>query len=399
VVEYRKVVSCPVCGSFQHTTIKIDGENTEVILEPSLLKSRKKYICEKCNSALYSEKPYTYGGRYAIGKWLKNHRKKTVFSISIIDELHKTSGRSTDIGYASAHLTYASDRTIRMTATPYKGKASGSFPVLYRSGFRDFIEKYNHNSESDFVFDHGMMETIEKTQVEKYERSSGAHGYLRGDTKTTKREIPGVTPSIVALFLRNSIPLRLSDLSDVSMPEYKEIRVPVELDERLKDSLNKIDSLKEDVLKNQKIFAHWLGFSLYWMNNPVSEKIEFEDENDSFSFEISGIDLDDGILEKDRRLTEIIAQNVSENRGSVTYFNYVHRFPYMERIQRILKDKYNIQAEILHGSMVAPNEREKWYYDFVDRSREYGHEPVLLTSGSLSWEGLNFYELPTIICG
>ena len=392
VTKMQSVLSCPDCG-------EIICDDAGPLLTIKDLGKRKRF-CRECSGALWQQTPFKYGGRVAVADFMNKHYSGR-FNL-IIDECHYAKGSNTDMGFAVTDLISAAYKVIAMTGTLYAGKASSIFHLLYRL-FPHFRQLYAHTDVQRFIQLHGLIETL--TTVKSSKQWTSAFGYSRQNVRI--RELPGVSPGMVAMLLNNTVFLKLADMG-LEMPSYTEERYPIPLDYRLEagiEDLERIyDKAKELARLNQPgLLSQWLYASLGWMDNPVDEDLTEKDEDGEIVVKhpISGVlssndELLDEPLAKDEALLEIIESELAQGRGVGTFFAQVNRRDWMTRIQKLLQQN-GIYSEILRQNTCKPEDREAWYFEFVKRCRAMGQEPVLLANGSLLKEGLDLIELPTIV--
>jgi hypothetical protein len=392
VTKIETVLCCPDCGEML-------SDSHGPLTEPKELGNQQRW-CGHCGAALWQQLPFKYGGRTAIADFLNRHYSGQ-YNL-ILDEAHHTKGADTDAGYASADLVAGARQVIAMTGTLYAGKASSIFYLMYRL-LPQFRQLYGYNEVQRFVEHHGLQETI--TTVKSSDRTSSAYGYSRENVRV--RELPGVSPGMVTMLLPNTAFIKLADM-ELNLPEYREERLPIPLDERLSDGLGDIACLYDDAAKLAReghpgLLSAWLYASLGWLDCPVAEVLTATDREGHplGSYPISGAlaqhdELLDEPLAKDQALIDLIEAELAQERGVGVYFAQVNRRDWMGRIQQLLAQR-GIHSEILRQSTCKPEDRESWYQAFVQRSRAKGQEPVLLANGNLVKEGLDLVELPTLI--
>lgn len=391
--KVETVLCCPDCGQV------LRDENDAPLTDLKQLGQRQQ-TCGECGAALWQQVPFKYGGRTAIADFLNRHYSGR-YNL-ILDEAHHTKGADTDAGYASADLVAGARKVIAMTGTLYAGKASSIFYLLYRL-LPQFRALYGYNEVQRFIEHHGLQETI--TTVKKSDSYSSAYGYSRENVRV--REIPGVSPGMVTMLLSNTAFIKLSDMN-LHLPEYREERLPISLDERLAEGLSDIAGIYDDAVKLARegksgLLSSWLYASLGWLDCPVTERLEAHDKEGRLlaAHTIEGClterdELLDEPLAKDQALIDLIEAELAQKRGVGVYFAQVNRRDWMGRVQKLLK-KQGIYSEILRQSTCKPDERERWFKGFVRRCRGRGQEPVLLANGNLVKEGLDLIELPTLV--
>jgi hypothetical protein len=392
VSKVARVLCCPDCDQ-----ILTDGQGVPLTTVEQL--GKRKRWCS-CGAALWQMIPFTYGGRFAVADLL-NRRYSGRYNL-VMDECHNTKGGDTDIGQASQDLISGAKKVIAMTGTFYNGKASGAFYLLYRLLY-EFRQIYAHTDVQRFVAHHGLIETI--TKVKNSNRYHSSYGYARENQRI--KELPGVSPQMVAKILNHSAFLKLVDIGFV-LPPYTEERLPVPLDDRLEEGIEALATLYQEAVSlarqgNPGLLSAWLYASLGWLDCPVTEQLVGKDRDGLIlaSHTIDGVlpsndTLLDEPLAKDEVLLDLIESELAQERGVGVFFAQVNRRDWMGRIQKLL-ERRGIYAEILRQDTCKPQDREAWYRQCVQRCRRRGQKPVLLMNGNLVKEGLDLLELPTLI--
>ncbi len=395
VATWEKVLTCPDCGA-----VVLDDFGQPMTRRSEM--GKNKLECT-CGAPLWQRVPFKYGGREAVARFLKRYAGQYDL---IVDEIHNTKGGRTDIGQASGALIARARKTIALTGTVYDGKASGIFHILYRMS-PEFRTQYDYDERARFVKHHGLQETITTITVEP-EAYTSAYGYTRHSQSV--REIAGVTPGIVMAMLPLTVFIKLHHISR-HLPPYTETRLPVDVDERFREGIEQINRIYDIAVQlaregNSGLLSSWLWASLGWLDCPVTETLLARDCKTGEilrRFTIDGIlehsdDIPEPLLPKDQVLLEAIQAELVKGRGVGAFFAQVNRRNWVNRMQKILETK-GIYSEILTRT-IPPKQREAWYRDFVERCRQVGQPPVLLTNGNLMREGLDLVELPSLIeCG
>ncbi len=392
MTKVDRVLCCPDCDE-----VLTDAQDVPMITVKQL--GKRKLWCS-CGAALWQMIPFSYGGRFAVAEFL-NRRYSGRYNL-VMDEIHVAKGGRTDRGQASQDLISGAKKVIAMTGTFYNGKASGAFYMLYRL-FYEFRQIYSHTDVQRFVTHHGLIETI--TKVKTSDRHHSAYGYARENERV--KELPGVSPQMVAKILNHSAFLRLSDIGFV-LPKYTEERLPVPLDPRLEDGIEALAGLYQEAVSLARegkpgLLSAWLYASLGWLDCPITEQLVGKDREGKVltTHTIEGILVSndtclDEPLAKDEVLLDLIEAELANDRGVGIFFSQVNRRDWMGRIQKLLQER-GIYSEILRSDTCKPQDREAWYRACVKRCHSRGQKPVLLMNGNLIKEGLDLLELPTLI--
>jgi hypothetical protein len=384
---------CPDCGV---ALTGSDGRPWPTMKEADFWQKKKRF-CLECNAPLFTQLPFKYGGRIPAAQFL-NRKYAGLYSL-IIDEAHNTKARDTDIGQASMNLISAAREVIGMTGTIYDGKASGVFAILYRL-LPEFRQLYDFSDTQKFVEHHGLQERITTGTEKASDRSTGAWGYDRENVRV--KEIPGVTPAIISWILRMAVFIRKEHVSD-SLPSYQEFRVPVEVAEDQKPTLCALDGLHGDAVHEAmrgkpSLLSQWLYAATGAIDFGGNDRLEGDKE----IHDIPGVLGDDptlltnDLLPKDAALLDLVKREFGQGRGVGIFFSQVNRRDWTERIRKLL-EREGIYSEILKADTCKKADREAWYHRFVKRCQGKKQPPVLLLSGSLSYEGLDFIEMPTLV--
>lgn len=400
-----QVATCPDCGS----TLRVSADEYAMPLPLDLEKKgpwgKKKRFCDECGAALWQKTAFNYGGRVAAALYINRHCRQQY--TLIIDEAHNTKAGDTDIGQASQLLISGAykHRVIAMTGTIYAGFASSVFYLLYRlSGA--FRKRFEFGDLQKFIDYHGLSKHIETRHYAAGRNvTTSAWGYDRKNTRS--KEIPGVTPGIVIWLLNLMAPLKLADLG-FDLPPYKEVRMPVKLDEQLErysEAINdaRATAVEHAVKGKMGMLSQWMHLALAGLDCPIDEELTLYHDGELVdSVGIQGIlsspdQWPAPLFPKDAVICALIKQEIDAGRGCGVFFEQVNRRPWLERIKRILNAKYGIWAEVLTRDTCHKTERMEWYRGFVKRCKEMGQPPVLLTNGDLVREGVDLVELPTII--
>ena len=352
-------------------------------------KKRAKQVCPFCAAQLWQQVPFKYGGRYALAEYISQNYGGQYHLV--VDEVHNAKGGDTDVGLASADLIFGAAKTIAMTGTIFNGLARSLFFILYRMS-KQFRQIYEHNDATLFVSHHGFLETIIKTSA----KTTGYSGYGRETLYT--REAPGATPSMVAMLMPFTAFLTLDDLG-MELPPLNEFVVPVAVSESMRTGMTDLDNLEAEAKmlmaisegRNKALHSRWFNAALGWPDHPIEEHIRKGDDAEAYLINGAGTDE----LPKDRKLLNLVYENLEQDRGVAVFFEQVNRRNAMPRIQRLLELE-GVYSAVLTVK-VKPEDRIPWIRKHIKIARKKGQELVLLANGNLVKEGVDLLEFPTII--
>ncbi|MBU0494617.1 MAG: hypothetical protein KKB13_22455, partial [Chloroflexi bacterium] len=163
--------------------------------------------------------------RLSVSEWLRAQGRDQVGAV-VFDEVHGYSAEDTNAGYALGEMLSLADQAMLMTGTLHSGYARSIFYLAHRVS-SEFRQRYGYRDVGAFVRTYGYEEKRYVTS----ESDGGEYGNTRWSTRTRTytKEIPGVSPALVAEFLGYTIFTSLADLG-VSLPPIDYRLVPVVLD-------------------------------------------------------------------------------------------------------------------------------------------------------------------------
>jgi len=285
VIVNREV--CPRCGKQ---------------IDPDLSKSSKPVKCNHCEEPLYeygsspaqyakaAQTGLTFGAwadmqaelmlggvkrkRTTIHRWplatvLSRKVPRGFFKGLIADEMHKFKAKGTNRGYAFQRLTNAVRYVINTTGTIFGGYASDLFYLLYRT-MPHFRQDWGFNQTGQFVELYGKRKfSIAKDSDDNYHRSTGKRRRI-----TNVKDLPGISPAIYPLMLRQTLFMRIADLG-YQLPDYAESLPTVMMDGALYDQYDWLHSTLYEEIKRKltsfnsaeikdayKLLSVWLSYTL-----------------------------------------------------------------------------------------------------------------------------------------
>lgn len=385
VEETNLFAACPFCKK----TLYED----EVPLTQDDIKNkgsgRQKRWCQYCHEPLWQVKPYSYGGRWPIAEYISQHWRGKYFLI--VDELHRTKGSDTDLGYATMDLISGAVEILGLTATLYNGYAPSLFYMLYRIS-PSFRKKYTLEDEQKYASRHGLL--AERRRV-TYNTSGYSDSGYRRMQKLRTSYAPGATPWMVNELIPFTV-FRHIDQMGVELFDSHKVAIPCDLSDEMQAGKQQLDSFYAHAIsvieENRAPFAQWFQAALGWYDNPVNDVVGKQ--------ELTGVS-DDHITPKEAKVMNILLDAVDENKGVVLFFRQVNRRCPIPRYTKLL-DKEGLHYAVLtsdirwRGRRVSAVDRVEWLEYQVERLKKKGQPPILLAGDSLLVEGVDMLDFHTI---
>ncbi len=188
----------------------------------------------------------------------------------IADEVHQYKGASTQ-GAAMQVLTENANYSIGLTGTPYGGKASSVFYMLYRL-IPGFKEVYDHGDLTAFVDRYGVKDTITTIPKDGDDDVSAYGAIKRGKGSTRRQEGNGCLPNIIEMFLPYSTFLTLKALH-ITLPPREEHFHWLPLDMELREGADNLAKQRKVAAMKARMGAPsrmsvWMNASLFWSLAP-----------------------------------------------------------------------------------------------------------------------------------
>jgi len=377
----RNMPVCPDCGEriVDRDGVPVDQETL----------AKRKHRCSDCGSPLW-QADNTRFRRYSIADYIKR-RLNGYFDFFICDEVHELKGGATAQGNAFGTLASACKKTIALTGTLLGGYASHMFYLNYRLNPRAMLaDGVQYGKEMSFISRYGVLERV--TRYYPGDDNVCSKG-KKGPTVT--REKPGVSPAIFSNHLMGStVFLNLEDVA-VDLPELTEEVVPVEMDGDLSDAYHELENkvgsaMREMLVKgSRKLLGTYLNSLLCYPDRPFHNEPIIYPGTDRVIAQPAALP-EDRLYGKERRLQDIIHQELAEGRRCFVYCVYTNTRDITARLKHILATK-GIRAEILR-SQVKPELREEWLREKVEQDVQ-----VVIGNPMLVQTGLDLLDFPTII--
>ncbi|MFC1560880.1 helicase-related protein [Candidatus Latescibacterota bacterium] len=379
-VEKKDGFHCPDCN-----TMVVDGDGIPVSHE---YLERNKRTCSQCESPLWQADNERIR-RFPLSEYIKKYLKG-YFDYFIADEVHELKGGSTAQGNSFGALSGASGKTIALTGTLLGGYADDIFYVLYRlapGAMKD--EDIEYNQVSKWMGRYGVLERITKSYPKDNVFSRGRKGH------TTLKRKPGVSPTVFSRHLLDkTVFINLEDIA-TDLPAFSEEVIGTDMDDELEDGYREVEdrlyaAVKAALSRGSKgLLGTYINTLLSYPDRPFDNEPIY----DPVTGEIIVVPPElpkDRIYSKERKLIELVKENLSDGRKVFAYCQYTGIKDVTARLQELLLDE-SINAEILRYT-VKPEKREEWIQEKVDSGTD-----VVIANPKLVQTGLDLYDFPTLV--
>ena len=325
--------------------------------------------------------------RYPVSTYIK--KKVRTIDDLILDELHLFKGDSGQ-GAAMAELVGASKKAIGMTATLINGYSSGIFYLLFRIAPHLMrLDGKTYRNPATFNTEYGVTESV--YEVEESEYNANSRNKKR---KIREKQLPGVSPLVYSRFLiESAVFLSLNDMGK-HLPNYEEIPIMLEMNERVKVEYERIESQLTRVIRNEKkvarkILSRYLGLLSLYPDQPYGqEPIYYPGSEDAIVEPENSSDFDE-LHEKDVAVLDIVERKVNNGERVLIYTNWV-KIDTQNKLDKLLTEK-GYRVDVLKAN-IAPEKREEWVENKVKKGLD-----VLITNPSLVETGLDLNAFTTLI--
>ncbi|KAA6446941.1 helicase-related protein [Bacillus swezeyi] len=367
-------------------------------LIPAILDGNKNSISHIRNSQPEIRKITGQPRKIAAIEYIRR-KMKNFFDLTIIDEIHELKSGMSAQGNALGSIVASSKKVIGGTGTLFGGKAEDIYYTLWRlfpclmkeSGYK-FSEVRKWNEE---------FGNIETTTIHS-ENSEYNNKQSRGGTKRTEKVLPGISPFVFSKFLlQNTVLVRLVDVWPDPVELVNVPTILVDMNPELEKEYTFMKRRFETEIKSRKdghkLFLPLTQTGISFPDNPYTYP--------GYSFKTEGTEipiwipnqLDPNlILNKERKLQEIISTEMSEGRKSIVYVRDTGSSKegrdVRPRLKRVLEE-IGAKVAILDTTTVKPNKRSDWLKSKIENERF----DVVIVSQELVKVGLDLLCTPTLI--
>lgn len=352
---------------------------------------------------------FTVGdGNYAPVEYIKRYIHRGWFDVAIFDELHELKGDNTAQGVAFGILSGCARKTIGLTGTLVDGYAASLHPLLFRADPHSLLQLgFGANDGARFQREMGIIKEI-VTEVEE-DRLHSSRGRKKVYRQT--RNLPGLHPTVVTnMLLPNALFLELPDIerslqeeaqkkgfgSIRLLPSYRETFVRIQQTPDQETSVREFcDELLKEMknamrLGNKSLMGPVMSSALYAADGGFADVVCHPKYHEKPLGVLSALPTEDGLLEKERFMRDLVRREIAANRRVLIYTIYSDKLDLTERYRRILAED-GTDARVLKSS-VPTETREEWVQDVIRDGCQ-----VLICNPNLVKTGLDLFEFTTIL--
>ena len=329
--------------------------------------------------------------RVPLGAYIAKHRRDA-FDVLVLDEVQDYKADGSAQGIIAGQLAAAIPQVLALTGTLYGGVASSLFHLLYRLDPAT-REEFAYSDLTRWIETYGLYEITEK-ETEQDGAEIGHVTRRKANRTTTRREIPGLMPQLIARLARHTIFLRLADVAP-DLPPYEEHVTSVAMlpaqqraYDRLKGDL--LTALKAALVRGSKrLLGAYLQSILAYPDAPYREEVVVDPKDGRVIARAPA--LDEGVVyPKEQTLLDVIARELGQRRKVLVYVQHTGSRDITARLVRLLAARH-VKAVVLHSSVEAKT-REAW----VEARLREGVQ-VLITHPKCVQTGLDLLAFPTLV--
>lgn len=307
-------------------------------------------------------------------------------------------------------IIMASDRQLALTGTIAGGYASHFFYLLYRLDPAIMKEKgyeYSAAGERKFVEKYGTIET----EYEVCDNDGAYNSMSRGRMIGSPHCRPGISPLIYVDFLIDrAVFLNLSDMSHF-LPPLNESVEYIDLEPEISAAYSHVRNILKSKMQQgsgKTLLGSFLQFSLSYSDKPYNREAIRSPIDGAVVVDVedcSQLITDGKLLNKEKRLCELVDEELAENRNVFIYCEYTGdgESNVTHRLKQVITDNCKVHSAevcILESSYPAAEHREQWMHEKAAEGVR-----VFITNPRCVKTGLDFlfrhknatYNFPTII--
>lgn len=328
-------------------------------------------------------------------------KMKNFFDITLVDEIHELKSGMTAQGNSLGSLAAVSKKIVGATGTLFGGKAEDVYYLLWRLFPTLMADNgFTYSNVRTWNEEYGNIETTTVTFDSNGEYSNKQS---RGGTKRTEKVLPGISPFVFGKFLvQNAVLVRLVDVwpDPVELVNVPTILVP--MDEELQSNYRAMVSTFESEIDKRKdgnkLYLPLTQNGIAYPDNPFTyPDIHYKNEKGERELIWKALHLSpDRLLNKEKKLQEIIKGEMEEARPSIVYVrdtgSSVKGRDVRPRLKEVL-EQIGAKVAILDTTTTATNTRSEW----VKKKIEQEGYDVIIVSQELVKVGLDLLCTPTLL--
>ncbi|OUM90433.1 DEAD/DEAH box helicase [Parageobacillus thermoglucosidasius] len=337
--------------------------------------------------------------RVAAAEYMRR-RMKNFFDVGIVDEIHQLKAGMSAQGLALSNLMQASKKIIGGTGTLFGGKAEDVYYLLWRLFPRLMVVNgYKYSQVRKWNEEYGNIETTIYSQ----DQGEYSNKQSRGGIRKTEKVLPGISPFVFSKFLiQNTVLVRLADVWPDPVELVDVPTILVDLDSDLRNLYQKmVDTFKKEIderADGYKLYLPLTQTGIAYPDNPFTYPafaMKTEDGDRELIWEPEPFPKD-RILNKEKKLQEIVKGEISEGRKSIVYVrdtgSSVEGRDIRPRLKMVL-EQIGAKVCILDTSTTETNRRSEWLEKKIVQE---GYD-VCIVSQELVQVGLDLICTPTLI--
>jgi len=349
--------------------------------------------CHNCGASLWRPATKIHdkdakSNRWYISRILKKDFTK-YFDLYVSDEVHEQKAADSGRGDALGQIARSAKKVLGLTGTLTNGASTSIKEILFRIAPYELLKRGFDRSTGtiQWAANYGVLEKITKTSTED-------RGVItrRKAPRLQVREKPGISPRLTVEYLLGStVFLELPDLG-LPLVEKKEIPIFVEMDANHKKEYKQFHQSLMNACRQRRNFGPFIPATINYGDRPDLGGIatfNYFHNGNLMQNTISAPKIP-GFNAKERKLVELVNQELLENRGVVIYVSYTDKYQIHKRLKGVLSH-YGIDAEILPSS-VSPSKRVEW----LKKKEEQGTK-VIISNMRLVSTGIDLLPWPTLI--
>ncbi|MGE7219273.1 helicase-related protein [Priestia koreensis] len=329
-------------------------------------------------------------------------RMKNFFDLTIVDEVHELKGGMTAQGNSLGSLVAISKKVIAGTGTLFGGRAEDVYYLLWRMFPTEMVRAgFKFSDVRSWNEQYG---NIEVTTISYEDKGEYSNKLSRGGVKRTEKILPGISPFVFSKFLmQNALLVRLVDVWPDPVELVNVPTILVEMDEELKESYQ---AMEHDFLRaiesredGHKLYLPLTNNGVAFPDNPFTYPevtVKNEDGTRDLIWTPKRLD-EDRLLNKERKLQEILKDEIAEGRSSIVYVrdtgSSVEGRDIQPRLQHVIEQIPGAKVAILRSNTTKTDERSDW----LKRKVEQEGYNVIIVSQELVKVGLDLLCTPTLI--
>lgn len=327
-------------------------------------------------------------------------KMKNFFDISIVDEVHELKGGMTAQGNSLGSLAACSKKVVAGTGTLFGGLAQDIYYTLWRLFPTEMVNAgYKYSELTKWNQEYGNIETTTTEDQGEYSNKQS-----RGGVKRTSKVVPGISPYVFGKFLlQHSVLVRLKDVWPDPVEFVDVPTILVDLDEDLQEGYKELqrsfESAIQSLKQGRKLYLPYSDCGIAYPDNPFTfPAYHFQDDEGLpiTVWEPKRLD-ENRLLNKEKKLKEIITREISENRASIIYVRDTgssrEERDMQPRLQKVLSQVEGAKVAILRAGTTGTDQRSKW----LRRKVEQEGYNVIIVSSKLVKVGLDLLCTPTLI--